>query len=441
MSRFSYLVATTIGLAVVNLCAPASFGMSAADVAKIAKGATVTIDSDKSHGSGVIIQQQGSQYLVLTAAHVVRNQPLKYEVVTADDVRYPLQPAAIQLLPGVDLAIVKFTSAKRYQVPKLGNVNNSPEGTTAYVAGFPVGTEAIDRLVFNFTDGKITANSNKALKDGYALIYSNNTLPGMSGGGVFNDSGELIAIHGKGDVDTKIKTSEINPEIRVKTGFNLGIPINTFQQLASKIGIDLGGVTTVANQAGAKADDFVLLGFDRVSNQDLAGSIVEFSQAIELSPKLVAARFWRGACKLLMGDDRGAIADLTIAIDLNPKKLEAYIYRGSAHAKLGDRAKATADLDRAVNLAPQSPLAYANRCSLKIQFSDPNGAIADCNQAIRLNLKVASVFVDRGIAKSQVGDKKGSITDLQTAAKLYLASKDRQNYQLVLDKVAQLQRG
>ena len=441
MSQFTYALSVTIGLFVVSLIDPPSFGMSATDVAKIAKGATVTIDSESSHGSGVIIQQQGSQYLVLTAAHVVRGKRLKYEVVTTDDRRYQLQPTAIQPLAGVDLAVVKFTSDKLYQVPKLGNANNSTEGTTIYVAGFPVGTEAIDRLIFNFTDGKVTANSSKPLKDGYSIIYSNNTLPGMSGGGVFNDRGELIAIHGKGDVDTKIKTSEVDPNIRIKTGFNLGIPINTFQQLASKIGINVGAKPTIASKSQPKADDFVLLGFDRVSKNDLAGSIVEFSKAVELNPKLVTARFWRGTCKLLMGDTKGAIVDLNGAIALNPKKLEAYIYRGAAYAKLGDRTKAIADLDQAVNFYPQSNLAYANRCSLKIQLGDFNGAISDCNLAIQLNPKIATVFVDRGISKSRLGDKKGSIVDLQTAAELYLAHKDNQNYRLVLNKIAELQRG
>jgi V8-like Glu-specific endopeptidase len=34
---------------------------------------------------------------------------------------------------------------------------------------------------------------------GYTIIYSAPTLPGMSGGGVFNGNGQLVAIHGYGD--------------------------------------------------------------------------------------------------------------------------------------------------------------------------------------------------------------------------------------------------
>ena len=156
-SRASYLLALTIGWSSICLFPQASFGLSAAEVAKIAKSSAVTISSDSSHGSGIIIQQQGDRYLVLTAAHVVRNNRQKYQITTADDRSYQLQPTAIQPLAGVDLAVVRFTSNKRYQVPKLGNANDSTEGTTIYVSGYPLGTEAIDRSIFNFTDGKVTA--------------------------------------------------------------------------------------------------------------------------------------------------------------------------------------------------------------------------------------------------------------------------------------------
>jgi tetratricopeptide (TPR) repeat protein len=472
MYYLNQLISMAVGSAIV-LYATASLGLSASEVAQIAKGATVKIESDTSQGSGEIIQQQGGQYLVLTAAHVVRDRRVKYTAIAADNRRYQLHPDKIQLLPGVDLAIVRFTSDRRYLVPKLGDANTSTEGTTAYVSGFPSGTEAIDLSIFSFTDGKITANSSRPLKDGYSIIYSNNTLPGMSGGGVFNDRGELIAIHGRGDVDTKIQISDINPDVRVKTGFNLGIPINTFQQLATKLGLKIGTSQNIARSTQPKADDFILSGFDRVSKSDLPGSIVEFTKAIELNPKLVTPRFWRGACKLLMGDPQGAIVDLSAAIALNPKKVEAYMYRGSAYAKLGNKIQAIIDLNRAVDLRPRSDLVYSNRCGLKFQLRNFAGAIADCDRAIQLSAKNGSYYSSRGsiyyqinryqqalsdqntainldrtlpeayyyrgLTKTALGDKRGANTDLQTAAKLFLNRQDTQQYQQTLKKIAELQ--
>ena len=466
------LLSIIVGIAIVY-SATASWGLSATEVARIAKGATVKIESDISQGSGEIIQQQGGQYLVLTAAHVVSDRSVKYTAIAADNRRYPLLPDTIQTLPGVDLAIVRFTSDRRYLLPKLGDANTSTEGTTAYVSGFPSSTATIDLSIFSFTDGKITANSSRPLKDGYSIIYSNNTLPGMSGGGVFNDRGELIAIHGRGDIDTKIQISEIDPSVRVKTGFNLGIPINTFQQLAIKIGIKIGTSQNMAIGTQPKADDFILSGFERVSKSDLPGSIVEFTKAIALDPKLVTSRFWRGTCKLLMGDSQGAIADLNAAISLNPKKVEAYMYRGAAYAKLGNKVQAITDLDRAVEISPRSDVVYSNRCGLKFQLRNFTGAVTDCdraiqlsavngfyyssrgsvyyqlnryrqalndqNTAIRLDRDLPQAYYYRGLTKVALGDRRGATVDLQAAADLFRNRQDTQKYQQTLQKISELQ--
>jgi hypothetical protein len=69
------------------------------------------------------------------------------------------------------------------------------------------------------------------------LIYNISTLPGMSGGPILDDQGNLIGIHGRGDraddVTVLLQSSEVNPEVVVKSGFNYGIPIHTIQKYSS----------------------------------------------------------------------------------------------------------------------------------------------------------------------------------------------------------------
>ena len=60
------------------------------------------------------------------------------------------------------------------------------------------------------------------MSDGYQMLYSNQTLPGMSGGGVFDRYGRLIAIHGLAETDIEL-TNQTG--LAVKTGTNQGIPI------------------------------------------------------------------------------------------------------------------------------------------------------------------------------------------------------------------------
>ena len=224
MNFYSTVIPALFGVSIV--LAQSQVGRAAlpsTEISKIAKSITVQV-SHQSPGSGVLIKKEGETYTVLTAAHVV-SQANKYEIVTADGQRY--NGSTIKTLPDVDLALVQFKSNKNYTTAKVGNSDQTTEGNRVYVAGFPVAKAAISRSIYLFTEGIVNANATEPLRDGYALAYSNNTLPGMSGGAVINENGELVGIHGRGDTAENFQTNSINPGIVVKTGFNLGIPINT----------------------------------------------------------------------------------------------------------------------------------------------------------------------------------------------------------------------
>lgn len=180
--------------------------LSSAEVSAIAEAITVRIDGQNS-GSGVLIKRQDDVYTVLTAAHVVATAD-EYEVVTGDDLRYPLTYSNVKKFPGVDLALVEFTSSKPYQVAQLGDSSNVRAGEPVYVSGFPMPTAAITEPIWNFSEGKVTANAKRPLADGYGLVYSNNTLPGMSGGSVLDRQGQLIGIHGRADGERQVKRTE-----------------------------------------------------------------------------------------------------------------------------------------------------------------------------------------------------------------------------------------
>jgi tetratricopeptide (TPR) repeat protein len=89
-----------------------------------------------------------------------------------------------------------------------------------------------------------------------------------------------------------------------------------------------------------------------------------------------------------------AIADYTQAIQLDPKLVKGYINRGLVFANKGDNDRAIADLNQATQLDPKSALAYINRGNSFINKGDTDSAIADFNQAIQLDPKSAH---ERGI--------------------------------------------
>lgn len=252
-----------MGAAIVMVASPnpsyAAEALLPTEVAKIAKSTVVRIEPTiNSPGSGVIIgrsREGGTNvYTVLTAAHVVQHSDDEYNVVT------PASPESrqrqkisistqrdIQKLSGVDLAIVRFRSDRNYEVATIGDSKHTIEGAGVYIAGFPNPGAAITRRVFQFTgalvssrlDGdSVEGEQSQPLEDGYAIAYTNVTRAGMSGGPVFDVAGRVVGIHGKGDRDfatgtgiSQAGTSTSSSRYADKTGFNLGIPIETFLKL------------------------------------------------------------------------------------------------------------------------------------------------------------------------------------------------------------------
>jgi tetratricopeptide (TPR) repeat protein len=180
---------------------------------------------------------------------------------------------------------------------------------------------------------------------------------------VWNDKGEVIAIHGQGDVDTKLEKT-MNNEVRVKTGFNLGITVNTFTKLATTAGI--GGYTPVMVAAKPKPiDDLIASAISKERKGDYRGMLADMNRAIAIDSQQSRPYYIRGFAKSELDDRQGALGDYNRAIQLNPNLAEAYTGRGGMKYKLNDTQGALADYNRAIQINPNFADAYYNRGSLK----------------------------------------------------------------------------
>lgn len=394
--------------------------MSPTEVAKIAKSVTVAIKTPQDRGSGAIIDRSGNTYTVLTAAHVVKKADRQYTIELGNGQKYPVTGRQLAPTGNLDLAIVKFQSDRAYPVVKIGDSNGAIEGSIAYVAGFPLATAAITESVYTFSDGKITANSSQPFDRGYSIVYSCNTLPGMSGGPVFNDRGELIAVHGRGDVQESTKPSAINANVWVKTGFNLGIPVNTFIQMASKMGVKIGQSAPViaTSPRTTTADDFFVTAANKFRQGDYPGAIAGFDRAISTKPSYTAAYIARGEANLYLDNGSEVIRDANLALKLNPQSDDAYALRGGGKTSIGDAKGAFADFDRAIALNPRSARSYLYRGLTEVQYTDPNKALRSINQALVLDPSLGDGYSVRAVAKYLIGDRSGSESDFNRALQI-----------------------
>jgi tetratricopeptide (TPR) repeat protein len=412
-SKISPWILIFASAAILPLVQTVAVAKDSVEIAQTAKAITVLITEPENVGSGVILQQQGDLYTVLTSAHVLHNQA-EYKITTPDDRQHPIVRSSIRRAPGnIDLAVVKFRSSNKYPTAKLGNCTALKSGMDLYVAGFPGTSKAITEPVFVFREGKVSANSNKIFDAGYSLVYSNSTLPGMSGGAVLNSEGELVAIHGRGDKD----------DSGVKNGFNLGIPINRLATVASKMGVDLSEhVEPIPQNTAPKADDFIASAGQKDRQRDYRGTLADLDRAIQLDPNLAGAYNNRGALKAnKLQDIQGGLADLDRAIQLDSNLASAYNNRGALKAdKLQDIQGGLADYNRAIELDPNLASTYNNRGFIKAdKLQDAPGGLADFDRAIQLDPNLASAYNNRGNLKAdRFQDARGGLADYNRAIQL-----------------------
>jgi tetratricopeptide (TPR) repeat protein len=392
-----------------TLSAVKSGNKSATVVGKIAKDISVFIETTnaKSTGSGMILHKQGDLYTVLTAAHVVRKGK-GFQFTTPDgQVHQSIDNSVRQAPNNLDLATVQFRSNKSYPVAKLGSSQSLSAGMEIYVAGFPAQTTAIRSGVLNFTKGAITANANKSNGQGYSLIYNNATLPGMSGGPVLNDRGEVVAIHGQGD----------RAPDGQKTGFNLGIVVEKCRPFADEI-IAVKQLPVLNNRT-PKADDYFLAASESYEAGNYQQAAANYDKAIKLNPQYAEAYNNRGNLRdMHLNNPAGALADYDKAIALRPNSTLTYVNRGGLRAeKFNDIKGAIADFDKSLSLDDQDYLVYNNRGYLKdAKLNDLRGALLDYNRAIALNPRNVLAYNNRGnMNYHKLNNKEAAIADYNQA--------------------------
>ncbi|WP_199290873.1 MULTISPECIES: GUN4 domain-containing protein [unclassified Anabaena] len=200
--------------------------LTSVEVNDIAKPITVMIGGLDGKGSGVIIAKNGNTYTVLTANHVVKKAGYGiYEIITHDGQKYPMESA--QTVGKLDLALVRFTSSKNYPFAKIGDYRTVKEGATVYNSGFPIPSSSNNQQRnYFFITAQITSRG-RGENLGYDLFFSGSPRPGMSGGPILNDQGEVIGIYGKAEYG-------ISESALARDGVQ-GIPTEKFPNLISII--------------------------------------------------------------------------------------------------------------------------------------------------------------------------------------------------------------
>jgi hypothetical protein len=397
----------------------------------------VLIKTRSGQGSGVIIKHTGNTYTILTAAHVVndlRSSPL--QIITPDRQNYTSNPSEVKISTDLlDLATISFQSDRDYSVAKLGDSNTVAKGQPIFAAGFQG-----DSLKFH--PGTVVAISRQYQDLGYGLAIGNaDIFPGMSGGGLFNEAGNLIGINGKsvGAIDLATHQDENHSNFKPVSG--LAIPINTFTKVASKLNVDLGESIPAEKSSELTADDFFITAGNKAQKGNYRGAIADYDRVLVMNPQFGEVYFRRGIALSLIKDWRGAEADFGRTISIKPGYSEAYLHRGSIRNNLNNWRGAKSDFDIALTLNPTSLSAYIGRGVASCELNDCKGGLQDYDRAIALNPSYAEAYTGRGFAYYRSGNRQGAIDNYMAAAELYRQQGKDRDYLETVQKIKQLVRG
>jgi tetratricopeptide (TPR) repeat protein/S1-C subfamily serine protease len=161
----------------------------------VAAKVTVRIRVGQGFGSGVLLGKKGNTYLVLTNAHVVREEA-GISIQTPDGQSYTARRVKDPQVGNFDVALLEFTSNRAYQLAKSGVSSKDEfalrEGKLIFAAGF-----ARDSNTLTFRPGTVKQLPQDPFVNGMQVGYATqgDIEQGMSGGPILDAAGNLVGIN------------------------------------------------------------------------------------------------------------------------------------------------------------------------------------------------------------------------------------------------------
>lgn len=188
-----------------------------------AKQITVRIEG-ATQGSGVLIERNGDTYKVLTAWHVISSNK-ENEEITISTFDFSMHASSIdraERIGNSDLALIEFTSKRKYKIPTI-RLNKLKSRQLVRVYGFPLNNSQN----LSGSAGLVVASADVGIDNGYQLLYTSSTKPGISGGPVLDEQGYLVGIHGRGE---RRLIGDSQQKTWPKTNINQGMPIALYDR-------------------------------------------------------------------------------------------------------------------------------------------------------------------------------------------------------------------
>ncbi len=436
--------------------APRQYTGTVKQVDDIAQQITVRIEAKTGNGSGVIIARSGNTYTILTAAHVVK-EPASYAVITPTQEKIVVKASQIEILnKDLDIAIVKFTSAQNYRVAEIANYQFTGVDWV-FVSGFP-GSDRTRRrhlnlgVIFERDDTAFQVKEQYSLSNGNNLIYTNLSLPGMSGGAVLDRRGRLVGINTGAENERIINQNNYREE-EINFGYALGIPTSTILGVLNQGQKTTRWQATTTIPARLTAKDEAEISQNQLSalaapsqtstakdwldygnllwrSRQNQPAIIAFDRAISLLTKqnarkdldkeqLKLAYFGKGSALGVMERYPEAAAAYQQALAVDPNFLLAWRYQGLVLKRAGQIDRSLISYQKAIALDPQNFVLYVEQAGVLSDLKRYPAAIASYSKAIQIQPKHPWAYANRGLVYQQkLNQYPQALADFSQAIKL-----------------------
>ena len=399
-------------------------------------------------GSGVIIEKKGSQYTILTAFHLFEDidSEIPFTIRTSDYSFYKIEKNSIKQIENLDLAIFTFKTQKEYETVNFSNISMLKKGDVLFSSGFVDGN-------FYFQKGELIASSNAKVKDGNQLIYTSKVVPGMSGGGIFDNYGKLVGINTR-STSQSFQDKSFAYSIGVPNSFFIDfkngnafiyseelITVDDYLVKASELNNEKGNLRLIINLLDNKpelfdknpnsASNWYLyhrLCLVQTELNDNISALKNCLKAIQIKSLDSAAILNYGITKSKMDDDYGAISTFNKYLKVDPNKYEFLLFRSISKGKIGDIKGGLHDLNKAIEIEPDKAEVYFMRGFFKGELKDYYGAISDYNKSILINPKDGQSFFYRSKFKEKINDRMGACADSRKALSFGYKNADNQEW-------------
>ncbi len=440
------------------------------DVDKVAEKITVRItnsDNEDDYGSGVIVAKNDDTYYILTAAHVVQKNN-KYRITTHDEQEYLLKSKSIDIIEGVDLAVVEFNSRENYPIASLANYSLAIGDTQLLlVSGFRQKNEDNDiekDLTVGFTlNTDITsfdAKNADSFAQGYELVYTNESRPGMSGGPIFDQSKRVIGINTGAEADLGEDLQGDYADVYL--GYSLGVPISSFLNLISTTNIKRywiyeetstplllteSKMTSIQDELfnlpqkpSRKKNSIAWLNYGnqlwRASDsvEEYEETLAVFETAIEINRDLHQAYYAKGLTLISLEKYEEALIAFEKALELKSGYSEYWRKKAEVLSSLQRNNEALKSINKAIEIDDNDFISYTQKASILLSFDPPNDLSNDekaewslsqiinaeksFSQAIKLAPNNFLLYLLRGMIRMPQENIEGTISDFTKSIQL-----------------------